>query len=79
MAEHRWFKVVNRELAGWSGAGKDVKIYRHRGTWAFYDGDGFMWCRESGFRSPLAAVRAAAKWLGDGFKLTRKTRVRLGT
>ena len=70
--EHRWFKTVNQKRAGWYGLGKSVTIHRHRGSWAFYDGDGWMWFRQHGFKSALAAVRAAARWLGPGFKLTRK-------
>lgn len=73
MAEYRFFKVVNRKLAGTASFGRSVKIYRHRGTWAFYDYEGFISCRKWGFKSPLAAVRAAGRWLGQGFKLTRNT------
>ena len=71
MAEYRYFKVTNRKKSGWAGRGMSVKIYRHRGTWAFFKYEGFMWAKQWGFKSKLAAVRGAARYLGEGWRLER--------
>ncbi|MFN8992185.1 MAG: hypothetical protein ACK5X3_00725 [Pseudomonadota bacterium] len=39
-----------------------VRIFRYRGTWAFKDVGGWSWTMEWGFRSALAAIRAAGRW-----------------
>ena len=59
MAEYRVFKHPPERNSGMTHA---VLIHRYRGTWAFKDVGGWMWTHEWGFKSPLAAIRAAARW-----------------
>ena len=73
MAEIRSFTNVDTSAVDWH---RSVRLYRHRGTWAFYIPGGFIWRREWGFKSKLAALRAAGRWLGTEWKLIRKDRVR---
>lgn len=47
---------------GQHGAYRTIKLYRHRGTWAWRTVGGFMWCRQWGFRSKLAALRSAGRF-----------------
>lgn len=66
----RTFRTLDRKR--WACAYMNVRIFRYCGSWAFYKYEGFIWCQRWGFKSELAAVRAAAKYLGKGFRLLRK-------
>ena len=68
MDEIRSFTNVDTRAVDWH---RLVRLYRHRGTWAFH-AYGFIWCRKWGFKSKLTALRAAGRWLGKEWKLIRK-------
>ena len=70
-AHTRSFRVLSTKKTGWGGRHKCVLIYRYRGSWALYDGEGGVWCHEHGFKSALAATRAASRHMGRWFQLTR--------
>lgn len=70
MAHTRYYKVTNANKARWGGDGIEVKIFRRGKMWGFHKYEGFMRVKMCGFKSIRAAVVAATKHLGEGWKLT---------
>lgn len=60
---YRRFKPKSARI--WGSAWRTVKFYRYCRSWAFYVGDGRVWCKRWGFRTPRAAVRGAARYLNN--------------